>query len=129
MVAVKWRILIWLAVVTGVIAAAGLGADVVAAGPVQAERLAGVMTGFCELGALALGVAGWSARRRDTSCESEPGPLGMPEGDRIAPTAGSDAAKYVVDAHRARGVQVGEHATQHNHFGCSAVVGKRGRDR
>jgi hypothetical protein len=126
MVAVKWRVVIRLAVVTGAVAAAGLAADVIAAGPAQAAGLAGVMTGFCELGALTLGMVGWSAGRRDSGRQVEPGPAEMPEDDRSAPAAGSGAGKYAVDARQARGVQVGDHAAQHNHFGRSALAGKPG---
>jgi hypothetical protein len=126
---VKWRALIWLAVAASAVAAAGLAADVIAAGLAQAAALAGVVTGFCELGALTLGIVGWSAGRQDTSHQGEPGPSETPEDDRSAPTAGSAAGKYTVDARWARGVQVGDQATQHNHFRRSAAAAEPGGDR
>ena len=127
MVVVKWRALIRLAVVIGAVAAAGLTADVIAAGLAQAAGLAGVMTGFCELGGLTLCVVGWLGRRRDSGRRVEQAPAEMPEDDRSASAAGSGAEKYAVDARGAQGVQVGDYATQHNHFGHSAVPGKPGK--
>lgn len=68
----KWRVLIWVAVGAGVVAAAGLAVDVAVAGMDRASGLAGVLVGFCELGALVLGVAAWAAERRAVGGQEGP---------------------------------------------------------
>jgi hypothetical protein len=119
---VKWRILLYLAVLIAAAAAAGLGVEVAVAGPGPAAGLAGVIAGFCELGALLLGVAGWAAQhragdRRAAGARHQPDPddSGLAAGNAAADAVG----KYVVDARHARGVQIGDRNVQRNEFGGS----------
>jgi hypothetical protein len=42
---------------------------------------------------------------------------------RLADEAGYKSRKYDVDARGSQGVQVGDHNTQHNAFGCDTAVG------
>jgi hypothetical protein len=98
------------------VAAVGLGVAVAVAGVDKAAGLAGVIVGFCELGALMLGVVGWVGQQR--AAAGTPGP-------EVAAVSGSAAepkpptaqpATYVVDARQAQGVQTGEGNTQHNDY-------------
>lgn len=63
---VKWRVLVWAAVVIAAAAAAAvlLGVVAVSAGLTAASGLAGVIVGFCELVAVALAVIGLAGERR-----------------------------------------------------------------
>jgi hypothetical protein len=103
------QLLIRLAVLIGVAAAAGLGADVAVAGTGKAAELAGVIAGFCELGAVLLGVVAWAGDRR-------PGAVPTEVAKKPVQDSPASAAKYVVDARHARGVQAGDGAAQHNDF-------------
>jgi hypothetical protein len=129
---VNWRAVTWLAVAVMVAAAVGLALDAGLAGVTQASGLAGVIVGFCELGALLLAVVSWTAERRRASAEPDPAPAAAvtpepaaatpePAPPQTAPpqTATPEAApaKYVVDLRDAHGVQVGDHNIQHNVYG------------
>ena len=116
----------WLACVIGAGSAAGLAADVVVAGMGRAAGLAGVIVGFCELGALVLGVA---ARTGEQQARSERREGRVPEvadegGD--GRLTGGMAGKYVVDARHSRGVQVGDRSVQRNDFRSAAAAGGPG---
>jgi RIP homotypic interaction motif len=128
---VKWRVLTWVAVVVAVAAAADLVADLAVGGPGKASALAGVIAGFCELGALVLGVSAWAGQRRSASeqASEQREPATPHEPERAAPerdgagaapesAPGPDSAsgKYVVDARLAQGVQIGDGNTQRNDF-------------
>jgi type VI protein secretion system component VasK len=114
----RWRVLVWGAVVIAAAAAAGLALDVTVVGTGKAAALAGVIAGFCELAALVLGVFAWAGQRRAAAAsreEKETSPVAAARDDSggaDATQAGVDT-KYVVDARRAAGVQVGEGNTQH----------------
>ncbi|MCZ4120282.1 hypothetical protein [Streptomyces sp. H39-S7] len=118
----RWRLLIWVAVGIGAAAAAGLGVDVAVAGLDRASGLAGVMVGFCELGALALGVAAWAAERRAAAGQADLGAItegtdsaGGGEhlgGRREVPEAGEGS--YVINADKIDRSQFGHGNTQRN---------------
>jgi hypothetical protein len=117
---VKWRLLVWTAAVIATGGAVGLGADIVLAGVNKSAGFAGVIAGFCELAAFALGVAGWAGGRRaalaggntrDTCAVSAPA-----EPSHAASRATEGDAKYTVDARGAQGVQIGDNSFQHNDF-------------
>jgi hypothetical protein len=126
----KWRILLGLAALIAATAAVGLGVEVAVAGPGQAAGLAGVIAGFCELGAVLLGVAGWAAQHRAGGDRRAAGAPGGPDPDESGLAAGNAAVgaagKYVVDARHARGVQVGDRNIQRNEFGGSVTAGEVG---
>jgi hypothetical protein len=120
MQSVRWRVLIWVAVLLGAAAAAGLGVDVAVAGLDKAAGLAGVIVGFCELGALVLGIAAWAAERRASTARlapPDPSVLGM-AGRTGGPVAGLEerASRYRVDARHAGQVQIGD-GTNIQHIG------------
>lgn len=106
----------WSAVVLGATAVVGLGADVLIAGPDVAVGTAGVIVGFCEVGALVLGVVGWARDHQEAGHRPnhEDTRVAREEADRPVPP--EIPGKYVVDARHARGVQVGDGNTQHNDF-------------
>lgn len=125
----KWRVLIWVAVGAGVVAAAGLAVDVAVAGMDRASGLAGVLVGFCELGALVLGVAAWAAERRAVGGQEGPtAPAGGTGGTGEAGEAGGsgerpavrgedrgpEGGRYVVNADKIDRAQFGDGNTQHN---------------
>jgi hypothetical protein len=117
---VNWHVLTRLAVAIAAAAAIGLGIDVAVAGTTQAAGLAGVIVGFCELGALVLGVGSWAARRQEAGDQRDSHPPEVPEragqeADGIVPPV-SPSAKYIVDTRQAQAVQIGDHSTQHNDF-------------
>jgi hypothetical protein len=120
---VRWRLLVWLAVAFALAAAAALGADVVVVGPDKAAALAGVIAGFCELGALVLGVVGWMGERRVAGDRSGSGVAYVGGKGREGPVADARVSEgmYVVDSRHARGVQVGDHNFQRNAFGRAAA--------
>lgn len=112
----RWRVLLWAALVIGAVAAVGLGVDIVVAGPGQASVLAGIVAGFSELVAAVLAVAGWAGVRRSAAATQRAGRHGsVPEPGAPAnvsrPATGT--GKYVVDAHGATNVQIGDGNTQH----------------
>ncbi len=118
-----WRVLTWLAIVIAAVAAVSLGVDAVVAGLGKAAGLAGVIAGFCELGALALAVTGWAGHRREAAERPAPEPARGPERTEPAQQAGQagtppggGSGKYGVDARQAEGVQIGDGNTQHNDF-------------
>jgi hypothetical protein len=118
---VKWRVITWLAVAIAVAAAIGLGADTAIDGTASAAGLAGVIAGFCELGALTLGVAGWAGQRREPGERPAPGGSLAPErgaekSEEASATQTDTPGKYVVDARQAQGVQIGDGNVQHNDF-------------
>jgi hypothetical protein len=111
--------------VAAVAAAADLVADLAVGGPGKASALAGVIAGFCELGALVLGVSAWAAQRRAASGQAgdQREPADPPGPQRSAPGQnGADAVpqsapgKYVVDARQAQAIQIGDGNTQRNDF-------------
>jgi hypothetical protein len=104
---VKWRVLIWAALVIGAVAVVGLGVDIVVAGPDKAAVLAGIVVGFCEVVGAGFAVVSWAGERKST----QPAVPKAPDAPGSQPTAGS--GKYVVDARDATGVQVGDGNTQH----------------
>jgi hypothetical protein len=115
------RLLAGVAVVIGIMGAAGLGVDVAVVGVGRASGLAGVMAGFCELAALVLGVAGWACKRR-AAVAGATGPGAATAGGKAPEVIqggtgeiGGDA-KYAVDARDVRGLQVGENNIQRNDF-------------
>lgn len=111
---VRWRVLMWAAVVIAAVAAAGLGAMVAVAGVDKAAGLAGVIVGFCEVAALLVAVVGWAGDRRAAATD-RPGAAAAPAGTAVLPPP-AGTAKYVVDASNAQGVQTGDGNTQHNDF-------------
>jgi|SRR5450755_3855750 hypothetical protein len=114
------RVLVWAAVGLAAAAAAGLAVDVAFEGLEKAAGLAGVVVGFCELGALALAVIGWAAHRRASGDQSasKVTPAQPTDGVECVPTtrAGTAESKYAVDIGEAQGVQIGDGNTQSNDF-------------
>lgn len=105
------------------VAAVGLGIDVAVAGTTQAAGLAGVIVGFCELGALVLGVVSRAAQRHEAK---EQQASSLPDAPGTAPQEpernaqpGNASGKYVVDARQAQGVQIGDHGIQRVEFRTS----------
>jgi hypothetical protein len=118
---VKWRLLAWVAVVMAAGAGIGLGVDVAVAGLDKASGLAGVIVGFCELTAFALGVAAWAGRRRVASIATEepdavPMDTSVTEVSRLAAGTVEKRGKYVVDAPNSKGLQIGDGNIQRNDF-------------
>jgi hypothetical protein len=101
---VKWRVLIWIALVLGAVTVAGLGVDIAVAGPDKAAVLAGIIVGFCEVLGVVLAAVGWAGERRS----AVPTQLAIRDNSvpESQPTAGG--RKYVVDSRYATGVQVGD---------------------
>lgn len=64
---VKWRALVWAAVLIATAAAVLLGVVALTAGLAAASGLAGVVVGFCELVAVALAVIGWAGERQSAA--------------------------------------------------------------
>jgi hypothetical protein len=115
---VRWRILWWAAAALAAAGGAGLLAEVATAGLGRAAGLAGVIGGFCELGALVLGVAGLARDRRsargsaaDAAAAPAPGP------EPSSPGSQGAAVKYVVDSRGAAGVLIGDGGIQVNESG------------
>ena len=122
----KGRLLVGLAVTIAVAGAIAIGVDAAVAGIDKAAGLAGVIVGFCELAALALGVAGFMADRREGRSKGERPGVGEVAAAATSPSAPASGApadgpavqgKYVVDVRDASGVQIGDHNVQHNEFG------------
>lgn len=114
----RWRLLRWIALIIAAAAAVGLAVDVAVYGTNQAAALAGVIVGFCELGALLLGVTAWVVERQRSAKARQPEgtpSAGSTSSDSKAPAADKyhQDGKYVVDARGASGLQVGENNTQH----------------
>lgn len=114
----RWRLLLWVAVVTATAVAAGLAVDVAVAGTGPAAALAGIIAGFCELAALLLGITAWVGGRQASAkiqqAKGTPSAGGSNSSPKpaVANKRGQDG-KYVVDARGATGLQIGESNTQH----------------
>ena len=57
----------WFAAVLAAAAAIALAVDIAVEGVDNAAGMAGVLVGFCELGALVLAVAGWASEHRESA--------------------------------------------------------------
>jgi hypothetical protein len=121
--------MLWLAAGIAVGAGAGLCAEIAVEGVSQAAGLAGVIAGFCELGALVMGVAGLAGEHRITRGDAERtavAPALETAGKVVEAGAENQAGKYTVDLRQARMVQVGDHSFQLNHLYSQAF--SRGQD-
>lgn len=96
-------------------AAVGLGVDIVVAGISRAAALAGVIVGFCEIGALLLALAAWVAERRERPARGLPPAHGPTGQEDAAAGPAVTSPKFVVDAGQAGVVQIGDHGIQHVH--------------
>jgi len=111
---VRWRVLVWAAVLIAAAAAVALVVVAATAGLTAASGLAGVIVGLCELVAVALAVIGWAGRRRPSAAAGEEGTstsapsAGQPDpGQGLA--AGRSSGKYTVSlGDNAQGVMIGD---------------------
>jgi hypothetical protein len=118
---VKWRVLVWVAVLIATAAAVVLGVVAVEEGLTAASGLAGVIVAFCELAAVVLAVIGWVGKRRPVSDTRKDETR-----TRSVPSAGPDDAhkhladgrgggKYVVNlGDNAQGTVIGDGNILHN---------------
>jgi len=121
----KWRALVWAAVLIAAAAAVMLGVVAVTAGLAAASGLAGVVAGFCELVAVALAVIGWAGERQSaTGSERKETNASAPSIRQPAAGQGSASghgcAKYAVTLRdSAQGVMIGDGNVQNidlSHF-------------
>lgn len=119
--AVKWRVLVWAAVLIAAAAAVVLGVVAVEEGLTAASGLAGVIAGFCELTAVALAVIGWVGKRRsvtDTRKEetrATSAPSAGPHDANQHLADGRGGGKYVVNlGDNAQGTVIGDGNILHN---------------
>jgi hypothetical protein len=122
----RWRAVTWAAVAIGVAAALALAVDAVVGGIDEAAGLAGVIVGFCEIGALLLGLAGWAAERRragpdstatdhDVAAADPPAAgEGRPAPASPAPPPTADGPKFSITADRIEKSQFGDGNIQIN---------------
>lgn len=117
----RWRVVTWTAVAIAAAAAIGLGVVAGLRGLDKAAGLAGVIVGFCELGALVLGVAAWSAERRGAGREPDPRSSRVCDEGQAPPAppgppvpAAPRAGKYVISAETIEKSQVGDGNIQYN---------------
>ncbi|MGA5821500.1 hypothetical protein ACPC54_26960 [Kitasatospora sp. NPDC094028] len=105
-----WRAVTWSAVAVGALAAVALGVYALLAGADRASGLAGVIVGFCEIGALVLGVVGWAAERRAAPAATAPTAQTTPAPAQPQAQNG----KFAISAERIEKAQFGDGNTQHN---------------
>ncbi|GAB2734688.1 hypothetical protein GCM10010442_65020 [Kitasatospora kifunensis] len=96
----------------GALAAVALGVYALLAGADKASGLAGVIVGFCEIGALVLGVVGWAAERRAAPASTAPTAPTAPAPAPAQPQAQN--GKFAISAERIEKAQFGDGNTQHN---------------
>jgi hypothetical protein len=122
---VKWRVLVWAAVLIAAGAAITLGVIAVTSGLTASSGLAGFIVGFCELLAVTLAVIGWAGQHRPSADEEKEktsasvSSSGQPDaGQGLAP--GRSGVKYAVTlGNSARGVMIGDSNVQNIDFSYS----------